>query len=271
MKAVMSIGFAILGAFAMAFLGCAHTVPAELAAARAAYQRSSEGPAAELVPADLHQAKMALARAEKSFSDEPESFQTRDLAYVALRKCEMADALASIASDQGTTVKAKDDFSTMQGVLVEQTKADLSQTRAALMAALAKLAAVKEEDRGLVITLSGSVLFRTDESTLLPEAQTRLDQVAEALLTSRERSLVIEGHTDSEGTDEYNRDLSQRRADAVRAYLIGRGYPADRIVAQGMGEGTPIAGNDTPEGRANNRRVEIIIQREGPVRTGSTQ
>lgn len=278
MKSLTSIGFAILGAFAVSFFGCAHTVPAELANARAAYQHTSEGPAAQLVPADLHQAQTALAKAEQSFRDDPDSFQTRDLSYVAHRKCQMVDALASIAAEQGSTVQAKEDFSTLQGEIVTQTKADLSQTQAdlsqtrtSLMVALAKLAAVKEEDRGLVITLSGSVLFRSGESILLPEAQTRLDQVAEALLTSRERSLVIEGHTDSQGTDEDNMGLSQRRADAVRTYLVGRGYAADLIVAQGMGEGTPIAANDTPEGRSNNRRVEIIIQRDGPGRTGSAR
>lgn len=271
MKWLTSIGLALLGTFAVAFLGCAHTVPAELANARAAYQRSSEGPAAQLVPADLHKAQVALAKAEQSYADDPDSFRTRDLAYVAQRKCEMADALASIAADQGSTVQAKDDFSTMQGEIVEQTKSDLSATRTALMAALAKLAAVKEEDRGLVITLSGSVLFASDESTLLPDAQARLDQVAEALLTSPNRGLVIEGHTDSEGSDEDNMALSQRRADAVRTYLIGRGYAADRIVAQGLGEGRPIAGNDTPEGRSNNRRVEIIIQRDAPAQAGSTR
>jgi outer membrane protein OmpA-like peptidoglycan-associated protein len=278
MNWMKSIVFAAVGVFAVAFFGCAHTVPAELAQARAAYQRSSEGPAARLVPAELHKAKMALAQAEKSFDDKPASFQTRDLAYVALRKCETADALASIAADQGSTVQAKADYSTLQGDIVTRTKAelseartDLSQSRTALMAALAKLAAVKEEERGLVITLSGSVLFKSGESTLMPAAQARLDQVAEALLTSPDRGLVVEGHTDSQGSDEDNRALSQRRADAVRSYLIGRGYAADRITAEGLGEGRPIADNGTPEGRSNNRRVEIIIQRATPGRAGSSR
>lgn len=271
MNSNTSFRLVILGACAVVFAGCAHTVPAELAAARQAYQRTSEGPAAKLVPAELHQAQVALAAAEKSFVDDPESYRTRDLAYVAHRKCEMVDALAGISADQSSTVAAKEDFVTRQGEIVTETKADLSQTRGALMDALAKLAEVKEEDRGLVITLSGSVLFRSDEATLMPAAQARLDQVAEALLTSPERSLVVEGHTDSQGTDDHNRDLSQRRADAVRTYLVGRGYAADRIVAQGLGEGRPVADNDTTEGRSNNRRVEIIIQRAASARAGSTR
>jgi outer membrane protein OmpA-like peptidoglycan-associated protein len=93
-----------------------------------------------------------------------------------------------------------------------------------------------------------------------PTAQTRLDQVAEALLATRERLLVVEGHTDSRGSDSYNLDLSQRRAEAVRSYLVSRGYASERIAARGIGKERPVADNESPEGRANNRRVEIIIQ-----------
>jgi outer membrane protein OmpA-like peptidoglycan-associated protein len=124
---------------------------------------------------------------------------------------------------------------------------------------LAKWAAVKQEPRGVVITLSGSVLFASDKSTLLPEAKTRLGQVAAALLETKERHLDVEGYTDSQGKDAYNVDLSQRRADAVRTYLVTNGYPPDLIVAHGAGKTLPIADNATAEGRANNRRVEIII------------
>jgi outer membrane protein OmpA-like peptidoglycan-associated protein len=119
----------------------------------------------------------------------------------------------------------------------------------------------------MVITLSGSVLFASNQSTLLPEARTRLDQVAAVLLTTRERHITIEGHTDSQGTDSHNMDLSQRRADSVRNYLVQKEYGSDLIQANGMGEGRPIADNTNAEGRANNRRVEIIIERE-PAASG---
>ena len=114
----------------------------------------------------------------------------------------------------------------------------------------------------MVITLSGSVLFASNRATLLPEARTRLDQVAEVLLTTRERHLTVEGHTDSQGSVNFNLDLSQRRADAVRSYLVERGYQGDLIQAHGLGKGNPIADNASAEGRANNRRVEIIIAHE---------
>ena len=148
---------------------------------------------------------------------------------------------------------------------MRQGKQDLSDSEkrtADALAELAKLAAVKEEERGLVVTLSGSLLFRSAESTLLSSAQVKLDQVAKALLAVRARNLIVEGHTDSQGSESYNQGLSQRRADAVRDYLVQKGYPADRIQARGKGKGSPIADNASPEGRANNRRVEIVIERE---------
>ncbi len=292
MTPMKTIRFLILGALALAVAGCAHTVPSELVNARAAYERSANGPAARLVPAELHIAREALAKAERSFKDEPKSYRARDLAYVAERKCQAADALASIAADQGKTVQAKDDFSTTQGEIVKQTRADLTDTKAsltetkaslgetratldrthaALMEALAKLAAVKEEPRGMVITLSGSVLFKSGESSLLASANNRLGQVADALLANRESSLVVEGHTDSQGSDSSNMALSQRRADTVRNFLIGRGYPGDLIMARGVGEGSPVADNATAEGRSNNRRVEIIIQRQAASEAGGAQ
>ena len=112
----------------------------------------------------------------------------------------------------------------------------------------------------MVITLLGSGLFASGQATLLPDTRSRLDQVIDVLLTTRERSLTIEGHTDSQGSDFYNFDLLQRRADEVRNYIIERDYQADRVEAHGLGEGHPIADNASAEGRANNCRIEIIIE-----------
>jgi len=290
------MGSLIMIACAALLGGCAATVPSELVNARLAYQHASAGPAAQLVPADLHTAQEALARANEAFAKDAKSYHTLDLAYVAQRKAEMADVLASIAAEQNKKAGSEKAYQVTQGNLLEENKEDLSQTRTALaaseqnsretaarlsaeqrarveadrkaadaLAALAKLAAVKEEERGLVITLSGSVLFRSDESTLMSGAQSRLDQVASALMASHDRNVVVEGFTDSQGTDQYNLDLSQRRANAVRDYIVQRGYDAGRIQAHGIGEGRPIADNATAEGRANNRRVEIVLGHAGKL------
>jgi outer membrane protein OmpA-like peptidoglycan-associated protein len=136
------------------------------------------------------------------------------------------------------------------------------RTAADAHAELARFAVIKEEERGLVATLSGGVLFRSAESTLLPSARVKLDRVARALLSVNERNVIVEGHTDSRGSESYNQYLSQRRADAVREYIVERGYPADRIQSYGLGKASPIASNASPAGRAGNRRVEIVIERE---------
>ena len=300
--------FLILVTIAAFVTGCAIKAPNELVNARAAYQLASEDPAVKLVPAELHKAHEALDAAEQSFRMQPLSFKTRDLAYVAQRKAELAGALGAMAVDKASKDDANADFLKKQTELLQQGKQDLSDAEqraaeaqaamaagkaskdkadaalqkqqeellkqgkqalsesesrtAAAMAELAKLAAVKEEARGLVITLSGSVLFRSTESNLLPSARLKLSQVAKALLAVPARNLIVEGHTDSRGTKSYNQGLSQRRADAVRNYLVTKGYPVRRIQARGMGEGHSLASNASPEGRANNRRVEIVIERE---------
>jgi outer membrane protein OmpA-like peptidoglycan-associated protein len=125
--------------------------------------------------------------------------------------------------------------------------------------ALDRLSA-KPDARGMVITLSGNVLFRSNGAHLLPAAMRRLDEVASAL-AAQEQNVVVEGFTDSKGSPWSNVDLSRRRAEAVRTYLVSRGCPPDRIVARGLGPDRPIADNATGEGRANNRRVEIVINR----------
>ncbi len=128
---------------------------------------------------------------------------------------------------------------------------------------LEEMANVREEKQRLEITLSGSVLFKTDSAELLPMAQQRLDAVADALEGYESPSIVIEGHTDSRGTEKYNQELSKNRAESVKRYLVSRGLPAADVRAIGKGEAEPIAKNDSPEGRANNRRVEIIVDHSG--------
>ncbi len=142
----------------------------------------------------------------------------------------------------------------------EKARQDAEQQAHAAMQSLREMAMVKEEARGLVITLSGSVLFRSDQSVLLPIAREQLGRVAAALKEVEDgQTIVIEGHTDSRASSSYNLELSRNRADAVRAYLVSQGVPPERITAIGKGEAEPVASNQSPEGRANNRRVEIIV------------
>jgi outer membrane protein OmpA-like peptidoglycan-associated protein len=130
----------------------------------------------------------------------------------------------------------------------------------AAMKSLAEVAKVKEDSRGTIITLDGAVLFASGQSTLLPIAEKTLSDVAKALLELPSQSRIsVVGHTDSVGSSENNRLLSQQRAQSVRDFLVTRGVPSEHLEAVGRGEEQPVASNDTPEGRANNRRVELIV------------
>jgi outer membrane protein OmpA-like peptidoglycan-associated protein len=109
-----------------------------------------------------------------------------------------------------------------------------------------------------VLTL-GDVLFDTGQATLKPGAATTVDRLAQFMRDYPERSVRIEGHTDSAGSDDTNQGLSERRAQAVREALLQRGLEAPRIGAVGYGEARPIADNETAAGRQQNRRVEIVV------------
>jgi outer membrane protein OmpA-like peptidoglycan-associated protein len=116
----------------------------------------------------------------------------------------------------------------------------------------------KETDRGLVLTL-GDVLFASGTANLNSGGDNHLAKLAVFLNKYPERTTVIEGHTDSIGSDAYNQGLSQRRADAVKAYLVAQGIDASRLIASGKGEGSPVGDNGSATGRQQNRRVEVII------------
>lgn len=286
---------AALGLTSLAGCASSSAPPRELVEARASFQRASQGPAARLALVDLHNAQGDLDRAERSFTDDPTSDVTRDLSYVALRHAQTVEARGDTLQADQERERALREQAALTGQRLEQTQsalqgaqAQLQNTQqtvattqaqlaaerqrreeaerqaAAAMESLRRVAAVREEQRGTVITLSGEVLFPTGESTLLPIAQRRLDEVARALIDQGARHLVVEGHTDSRGSPATNQALSLARAQAVRSYLISRGIPEGQIEANGLGPSRPVAPNDTPENRANNRRVEIVVSPAAP-------
>ena len=283
----------ILAALA-ASTGCASAQPPpELVDARAAYARAAAGDATQLTPAALHDAKVALDTAEGAFNKDADSPTARDKAYVAVRKAELAQVLASTALARRDEAQAQNQTQAEKDQAARAARGELVQARAQLATtenkletagqnldsekkartdaekktreALDKLSvanalAVRDEPRGTVITVPSGVLFASGKADLLPGAQAKLDPVAEALSHEQDHKIVIEGHTDSQGSDASNMELSQRRAQVVRDYFASRGVPADHITASGVGESRPLADNASPEGRANNRRVEIVIQ-----------
>ena len=115
-------------------------------------------------------------------------------------------------------------------------------------------------DDMLLVHFESDVLFDVDSSQLDPGARASLDQAVSVFVEYPKTAIVVQGHTDSTGSESYNQELSERRAGAVRNYLISRGVDADRMAAVGFGEGQPVASNDTATGRQQNRRVDLLLK-----------
>jgi outer membrane protein OmpA-like peptidoglycan-associated protein len=126
---------------------------------------------------------------------------------------------------------------------------------------LSKLVETRETERGLIATLPG-LFFDTGKAVLKPGARNTLAKIADQLSAVDNASITIEGHTDSVGSEQLNQSLSEKRAAAVRSYLVSQGVPPSRIQTNGMGEAAPVASNDTAAGRQQNRRVELVIATE---------
>jgi outer membrane protein OmpA-like peptidoglycan-associated protein len=272
----------LLGVVGLVGVGCVHSTlppPRELSDARAAWDRASRGPAAQVNHARLQLARQALYDAEVAYNagDQP---GTRDRAYVALRRIQTAEAEAAATLANQRRWQATREMTALQGTpgsdqrLAQEREQRLAAEARAneAMAQLSRMGNVRHDQRGTVITLSGQVLFASDQDTLLPAAEKSLDSVVAALksIPPSGGPVVIEGHTDSRGSRAYNQDLSERRAKAVRDYLVGHGLPSDRFTIEGAGPDNPVASNRSAEGRANNRRVELVLPNQ-PAPAEATQ
>lgn len=212
--------------------------------------------------AKLISAEADTLAAERRYKEELEKKSGRTQADLDRAKEQLRRREQALKRRERELSRSKTALSKTQSELEREREARLEAEAkaAAALASLEEIAKVKEEARGLVITLSGAVLFKSGKSGLLPIAEQQLGKVAEALLEQDEsKQIVVEGHTDSRGSSRSNRELSQARAESVRIFLISRGVTSSRIIAVGKGEEEPIANNKSADGRANNRRVEIIV------------
>lgn len=274
---------------AMITAGCSTRTPTHtslLEQARADYQAALATPSVTSnASMELKHASDALEQANAA-AGRSESLNSIDrLAYIAVQKVALAREVAkqrSAETSAATAVKERDQvrlaqrtteanvakLNAAQSELAAQSaqneaaqakaQTDEAKARAAqLETQLAELAA-KQTDRGTVITL-GDVLFGVDQATLNANGLRTVDKLAAILLQNRERTVMIEGHTDSTGSLAHNQALSERRADAVKAALLRFGVTGDRVFVRGLGPSQPIASNDTPLNRQLNRRVEIIL------------
>ena len=231
---------------------------------------------ADQVPVELREAEAAVLAAEAPVGKDVALGAHR--VYMADRKVEIAMATASTryAEDQRAALSQARDDARLNARTQEADRArrETATAQSATDAALASAAVAAKEadelqrqidvlqaeatDRGLVLTL-GDVLFGTGRSDLTSGGTNTLDKLVVFLNNYPDRNVVIEGHTDDVGSHEMNQTLSQHRADSVKFYLVQQGIRHKRLAASGMGETQPIADNQSPSGRQQNRRVEVII------------
>lgn len=243
--------------------GCGGARPPELDQSRLSVEQALADPELQrYAPAEVERARLAQAQADKAWEDgtlDRDELVSR--AYVVEQSvaAARANAMERRTLEQAQALAEQRDQVRLQGTRQQLTLAE--QRAAAAERELQELRA-RPTDRGAVITL-GDVLFETASATLQPGAMQQIARLATFLAENPERTVLIEGHTDSRGSADYNLGLSQRRADSVRNALIGAGIDPARISARGLGQDLPIASNETPAGRQQNRRVEVIVQNPG--------
>jgi outer membrane protein OmpA-like peptidoglycan-associated protein len=258
----------------------------QVAQARAEIDTLSQQPLAQQAAGrDLAAARQSLQQAEVAQQQHQPPAIVDHLAYLAMRHAQAGEARVSEASARQEVARAQEDRnkilldsrtreaqnaqSQAQSAQAQaqnsQVQADLAKNAA--LAAQAQLASAQQQladlqakktDRGMVVTL-GDVLFDTGQATLKPGADLVIGRLAAFLNANPQTKIMIEGHTDSRGSDEYNEALSERRAQSVANSLNVHGVSQDSFKTMGRGKAYPVASNDTPEGRQQNRRVEIIF------------
>jgi outer membrane protein OmpA-like peptidoglycan-associated protein len=273
----------VVAATSLLLTGCAGKKPnSNLDSARATYERVSDNPVvSKHSTEDLNVAKRKLDSAIAAWKGKKSKSEIDRRAYIAEQYALIAEQRSTLLQHQSAIADGK---LTRTNVQMELRASEAEAARSEAQALAAQSAALEQEvmerekrlqeqlaeieelkalqatssDRGMVLTL-GDVLFDINESTLKPAAQQNLQQVAAFLNKYPDRTLVIEGHTDNTGDEQYNMNLSSERAVTVKAALTAQGINGSRITARGLGESSPLASNANSAGRQRNRRVDLIF------------
>jgi outer membrane protein OmpA-like peptidoglycan-associated protein len=293
----MSARTVVLLAALAAASACATTRPsAELAEARTIYQGLMASGADRQVEADLLRTNTAITDAEAAYTARKAQDDVDALGRIALRLAQTAEAnharlvaertadslrtarlrrLLTLSEAQRADLETKRQLSEQEMAALRQ-RADslrmaaeeanrrLNEAVGQLRSLVAEITNLQQTQRGLVISLS-DILFDVGKSTLKPGAQASIQRIAAVLTQYPQHQILVEGHTDATGGDDLNLQLSRDRASTVRSALVTGGVDGSKISAEGFGESRPVASNDTPAGRQQNRRVEIVIVGAGTV------
>jgi outer membrane protein OmpA-like peptidoglycan-associated protein len=228
-----------------------------LADAQAEAQRRAQAELAEK-QAEAAKAEAERMKAEAEAAAAEAARQKEEAEKAKAEALAQQQALAEQAAKAQQQAAQSDQLRQQAEQMREQAEKEKQELRAKLLAQLNTILATRDSARGLVANMS-DVLFKSGSFELLPGARERLAKISGIVLAYPTLHLQVEGHTDSVGSDEYNQELSEYRAQAVRDYLVQQGIPAGQIAARGLGKTQPIASNDTPEGRQQNRRVELVL------------
>ncbi|GAC1625443.1 MAG: hypothetical protein PVS2B2_26650 [Candidatus Acidiferrum sp.] len=224
-------------------------VQAEAAKAEAERMRQEADKAAQQAALQTQEAQRQKQEAEKAKAEAMVQQQAAEAEAEKAARDKDA-ALVQQRAAEAETEKARQ--------AAARSEAEKAQLRAQLLSQLNSILQTRDSARGLIVNMS-DVLFDTGSSTLKTGAREKLAKISGIVLAHPGLTLQIEGHTDSVGSDEFNQQLSERRADSVRDFLAEQGVSASAITARGFGKTQPVASNETPEGRQRNRRVELVV------------
>ena len=235
---------------------CATPPNDNLEQARANYSSLESDPQSlKLAALETQEAEQMLDKADKAFRQGDDEDAVSQLAYVANQKVEIAKHTIDLRN-------AEEKLGNMANL---RARAKL-EARDAQIRSLQESMEAKPTERGAMITF-GDVLFDVNRADLRPSAIGKVQTLAQFLKDNPERKVLIEGFTDSTGSDQYNLDLSQRRADGLKHALARQGVDINRIATQGFGEEFAITDNSTPAARAMNRRVEVTVSNDATAVT----
>lgn len=236
-------------------IGCAGQPPAALEEARQNLNRAKQDQnIVNHAPVALYDAEQTVQKASSAWEDEGNEEYVEHMAYLANQQIKIAEANAQQKAAQTEFEKLSGESQQLRLAARTKELADKSKELEALRG--------QKTERGTLITM-GDVLFRTGQANLKPGALQNLYRLSSFLKENPNRKIIIEGHTDSVGSNQTNQALSERRAHAVADFLIANGIEGARITDVGYGENYPIAPNNTLSGRQLNRRVEITVLNEG--------
>ena len=243
----------------MAYVALRYAQAAEARDARTLSQRAADS----LRTARLNRL-LSLSESQRNSLAQQQQLSAAEIAALRERNISVTQQAESLSMTADRLRQRNDSLRQV----AEAANAQLNEALNRLRSLVAEITNLRETSRGIVISLS-DILFDVNKATLKPGAAQNIARISTVLRQYSDKQIAVEGHTDSDGSDTYNQDLSERRAAAVREALVAGGVTAGLITSRGFGETQPVATNATQVGKQQNRRVEIVVLGAGSMATSS--